>query len=74
MPPTLHLTFDDGPHPEFTPCILDVLTGHGARATFFMVGEYVDTYSEIVAGSAGAGEHGRESHADALDQARRRRG
>lgn len=36
------LTFDDGPHPEGTPRILDVLGAHGARATFFVVGEQVE--------------------------------
>ena len=33
------LTFDDGPHEEFTPAILDVLRNHRVRATFFVVGE-----------------------------------
>ena len=37
----VHLTFDDGPHPEGTPAVLDVLARHGARATFFLVGEQV---------------------------------
>jgi peptidoglycan-N-acetylglucosamine deacetylase len=35
------LTFDDGPHPEGTPAILAELARHGARATFFVVGEQV---------------------------------
>jgi peptidoglycan/xylan/chitin deacetylase (PgdA/CDA1 family) len=35
------LTFDDGPHPEGTPAVLDELAGRGARATFFLVGEQV---------------------------------
>jgi peptidoglycan/xylan/chitin deacetylase (PgdA/CDA1 family) len=35
------LTFDDGPHPEGTPMMLDVLARHGATATFFVVGEQV---------------------------------
>jgi peptidoglycan/xylan/chitin deacetylase (PgdA/CDA1 family) len=35
------LTIDDGPHPEGTPAILDVLARAGARATFFVVGEQV---------------------------------
>jgi peptidoglycan-N-acetylglucosamine deacetylase len=35
------LTFDDGPHPEFTPALLDLLARHGARATFFLVGARV---------------------------------
>ena len=33
------LTFDDGPHPQGTPAILDVLAAAGATATFFVVGE-----------------------------------
>jgi len=33
------LTFDDGPHPECTPLMLDVLARHGVKATFFVVGE-----------------------------------
>jgi len=33
------LTFDDRPHPEYTPCLLEILERHEARATFFMVGE-----------------------------------
>jgi peptidoglycan-N-acetylglucosamine deacetylase len=35
------LTFDDGPHPQGTPAVLDELARHGARATFFLVGEQV---------------------------------
>jgi peptidoglycan/xylan/chitin deacetylase (PgdA/CDA1 family) len=33
------LTFDDGPDPRFTPPLLDLLERHGARATFFVVGQ-----------------------------------
>ena len=42
------LTFDDGPSPEFTPAILDILSEHDVRATFFVVGENVERYPEIV--------------------------
>ena len=35
------LTFDDGPHPQGTPAVLEVLAAAGARATFFLVGEQV---------------------------------
>jgi peptidoglycan/xylan/chitin deacetylase (PgdA/CDA1 family) len=35
------LTFDDGPHPEGTPAVLDALARAGARATFFVIGEQV---------------------------------
>lgn len=38
---TVYLTFDDGPIPEVTPWVLDVLRHYGVKATFFMVGENV---------------------------------
>lgn len=37
-PGELALTFDDGPNPTWTPHLLDILAGHGVKATFFMVG------------------------------------
>lgn len=49
------LTFDDGPHPEGTPAILDVLARAGARATFFVVGEQVRRRPQLVARIAAAG-------------------
>ncbi len=39
------LSFDDGPHPYYTPLILDILAEYGVRATFFMVGENVTYYT-----------------------------
>jgi peptidoglycan/xylan/chitin deacetylase (PgdA/CDA1 family) len=42
------LTFDDGPHPQVTPRILDILAQHGARATFFVLGERALQQPEIV--------------------------
>jgi peptidoglycan/xylan/chitin deacetylase (PgdA/CDA1 family) len=42
------LTFDDGPHPEGTPAILDALKTGGAKATFFLVGERVEQYPTLV--------------------------
>ena len=44
----VHLTFDDGPHPEYTPRILDILANHHAQATFFVVGQQCEKYPEIV--------------------------
>lgn len=35
------LTFDDGPHPEITPKILDILKKHHAKATFFVIGKNI---------------------------------
>jgi cellulose synthase/poly-beta-1,6-N-acetylglucosamine synthase-like glycosyltransferase/peptidoglycan/xylan/chitin deacetylase (PgdA/CDA1 family)/spore germination protein YaaH len=42
------LTFDDGPDPIWTPRILDVLRRHNIKATFFMIGEQVVEYPDIV--------------------------
>ncbi|MDQ5852275.1 MAG: polysaccharide deacetylase family protein, partial [Chloroflexota bacterium] len=36
--PVVYLTFDDGPHPQWTPQILAVLARYQARATFFAIG------------------------------------
>ncbi len=43
----VYLTFDDGPIPEATPFILDVLKDFGVKATFFMVGDNVRKYPEL---------------------------
>jgi len=43
----VYLTFDDGPHPEHTPWVLDELKKHNAKATFFCIGKNVETYPEI---------------------------
>ena len=37
----VYLTFDDGPIPEVTPWVLDLLDAHGVKATFFLVGDNV---------------------------------
>lgn len=42
------LTFDDGPHPVYTPMLLDLLKAHGARVTFFVVGAHAEKYPDIV--------------------------
>ena len=41
------LTFDDGPIPEVTPWVLDMLNAYGFKATFFCVGENVSKYPDI---------------------------
>lgn len=46
--PVAALTFDDGPHPTFTPRLLQVLAKHGAHATFFMLGAMAQRHPEIV--------------------------
>lgn len=35
----IYFTFDDGPHPKFTPMIIDLLAAKGHTATFFLIGE-----------------------------------
>ena len=44
----LALTFDDGPHPIYTPQILELLAAHDARATFFVVGARAEEQPELV--------------------------
>ncbi len=45
----VYLTFDDGPIPEVTPRLLDLLDSYGIKATFFMVGDNVRKYPELFA-------------------------
>ena len=40
--PTIALTFDDGPHPDYTPQLLQVLDRYQVRASFFWLGSCVD--------------------------------
>jgi len=42
------LTFDDGPHPSWTPEVLRVLREHDVRATFFLVGSNAARYPDLV--------------------------
>jgi peptidoglycan/xylan/chitin deacetylase (PgdA/CDA1 family) len=42
------LTIDDAPHPDVTPGILRVLREHGARATFFVIGENAAAHPELL--------------------------
>ena len=43
----VYLTFDDGPIPEATPFVLEMLARYGIRATFFVVGDNVRKYPEV---------------------------
>jgi peptidoglycan-N-acetylglucosamine deacetylase len=45
--PTVHLSFDDGPHPVATPKVLQILKDRGIRATFFLLGSNVERWPEI---------------------------
>lgn len=54
-PSGIALTFDDGPHPDGTPAILELLVDAGAVATFFLVGEQVERWPETAARIAAEG-------------------
>lgn len=57
----IYLTFDDGPHPEVTPQVLDILKTYDAKATFFCVGKNIvensDVYQRIIADGHQVGNH-----------------
>lgn len=57
----VYLTFDDGPIPEVTPFVLDILARYGVKATFFMVGDNVrkhpDIFRQVVEGGHAIGNH-----------------
>ena len=55
--PCVALTFDDGPSPEITPRVLDILREKQAKATFFLVGQQVELNPEL------ARRTSREGHA-----------
>ncbi len=65
LPPTgrpeVALTFDDGPDPEVTPRVLDLLDRHGARASFFCVGARARAHPDLVREVARRG-HAVENH------------
>lgn len=44
----LSLTFDDGPHPIYTPLVLDILKANDIKAGFFLIGKNIDQNREIV--------------------------
>ncbi len=61
--PRVALTFDDGPHPEDTPAILEILAEAGIRGTFFFVGKKARAHPDLVRRAALAG-HEVENHTD----------
>jgi peptidoglycan/xylan/chitin deacetylase (PgdA/CDA1 family) len=54
-PDEFALTFDDGPNPEVTPRLLEILEGAGVRATFFLIGRFVQQCPGLVREIAAAG-------------------
>ena len=57
------LTFDDGPHPVYTPRALEILETFGVKATFFLIGRQADSYPEVVQQIKARG-HEIENHSD----------
>ncbi len=58
---TIYLTFDDGPIPEVTPLVLEILKQYDAKATFFCVGENIskhpDTLKQVLDAGHKIGNH-----------------
>jgi len=52
---TIALTFDDGPHPQFTRQLLAILKQYDVKATFFVVGEMALKYPDLVRAEVSAG-------------------
>jgi peptidoglycan/xylan/chitin deacetylase (PgdA/CDA1 family) len=53
--PVAALTFDDGPHPDYTPRVAEILKRYDARATFFMVGQAAERRPDLVKAIGEAG-------------------
>jgi len=57
----VYLTFDDGPIPDVTPWVLEMLEQYKAKATFFCIGENVEKhptiYQQIINGGHAVGNH-----------------
>ena len=57
----LFLTFDDGPDPDVTTWVLDLLDNFGAKATFFCLGanvlKYPETYNQVIKKGHRVGNH-----------------
>lgn len=76
--PVVAITFDDGPDPEITPRVIDLLERYDARATFFPLGESAKRYPDLVEAVAAAG-HALGNHSwdhpsfPAIPRAERRR-
>lgn len=55
------ITIDDGPDPEVTPRVLAILAAHGAKASFFCIGERLEAHPELARAIVAAG-HAIENH------------
>lgn len=57
----VYFTFDDGPHPQITPWVLETLEKYNAKASFFCIGQnaekHISLYNEIIAAGHAIGNH-----------------
>ncbi len=53
--PQIALTFDDGPQPEYTPRLLEILEKTNVKATFFVIGQYVEQQMQLAGQMVAAG-------------------
>lgn len=61
------MTFDDGPHPQNTPRLLDMLRARNIKATFYVIGRSVDLYPQVVRRTVAEGhEIGNHTHTHRL--------
>jgi len=61
------ITFDDGPHPQNTPRLLDMLAARNIKATFYVIGRSVDLHPEVLRRTVAEGhEIGNHSHTHRL--------
>lgn len=71
-PQHVALTFDDGPHPDYTPQVLDLLAKYEVHATFFILGSYIEKNPDIFRRTLDEGHefgiHGYEHTNDELDK------
>jgi peptidoglycan-N-acetylglucosamine deacetylase len=66
-PPAVYLTFDDGPNAMWTPAVLDALSAHDTRATFFLIDSHITSETESIVKRMAA-----DGHAIALHSGSRR--
>ncbi|MCP5543989.1 MAG: polysaccharide deacetylase family protein [Akkermansiaceae bacterium] len=61
------MTFDDGPHPQNTPRLLDMLRARNIKATFYVIGRSVDLYPQVLRRAVAEGhEIGNHTHTHRL--------
>ena len=53
--PLVALSFDDGPAPDHTPQVLEILSRHSAHATFFLIGDRAVAHPDLVGRRGGKG-------------------